>query len=216
MCHTLLTSISAFPLKSGHRDSKPTHVEMCLVSNITWSILPAKTCPMNVVTAEADHLLTSWLFWISREGNHRTAAMETTNGLLIILTVSTCCRGTSWSYQISDCMLYSHVAAAWQRDDYPWNIFIIRAKSTGAEIRQRFQVRTSSASVHLCLNKYSALPVVINLDCCVKTIICRPYGNVISQASEKSRGEQCTGSHEFSDQAFIGTLSQPHSLNSKS
>lgn len=49
-----------------------------------------------------------------------------------------------------------------------------------------FLVRTSLVSVHLCPNKYAALPVVMNLDCCVKTTIRRPYGNVISQASEKS------------------------------
>lgn len=35
VCHTLLTSIIYISTKSGHRDSKPTNVELYLVSNIT-------------------------------------------------------------------------------------------------------------------------------------------------------------------------------------
>lgn len=52
-------------------------------------------------------------------------------------------------------------------------------------------------SVHLCLNKYSSLPIVINLDCCGKTIICSSYGNVISQASEKNREHSAEGAINF-------------------
>lgn len=45
-----------------HVSSKPTHVETCLVSNITWHIPSAKVRPRNVVMADVDHLLYSWLF----------------------------------------------------------------------------------------------------------------------------------------------------------
>lgn len=54
---------------------------------LTWLILSAKSCPINAVPAEAGHLLSSRLFWVSREGNHTTVATETTDGLLISLNM---------------------------------------------------------------------------------------------------------------------------------
>lgn len=43
--HALLASVLACTLKSSRRHSKPAHVEMCLVSDITWCIFSAKNLP---------------------------------------------------------------------------------------------------------------------------------------------------------------------------
>ena len=107
---------SAVPLTPRHRDSRPTHVEMCSVSTITWRIFSAKTGPKNVVTAEVAHLPSSCSFRINllKHGNPNNCGHG--NHLRIApLTVSTRCRGTSWSYQESDWMLYGHVASSWQQ-----------------------------------------------------------------------------------------------------
>lgn len=138
-------------------DSKPTHMEMCLVSNITWHILLAKNVPSKC-HPEADHLLYSWLFWISRwwkphncgHGNHQHTAHHSVTVLTCLLR-NILIIPRKWLH-----LIWSrgyHLAETW------WLLLGHFLNKSSLELKySSFQMRIW------------ALPVVINLDCCVKTL----------------------------------------------